>query len=33
VLVRSIVPGKIDALFGNRGLVDALDRELSYSTR
>lgn len=33
VLVRSNVPGKIDALFGNRGLVAALDRELSYSTR
>jgi histidinol-phosphatase len=33
VLAPSAVPGKIDALFGNRGLVAALDRELRFSAR
>jgi fructose-1,6-bisphosphatase/inositol monophosphatase family enzyme len=33
VLVPSNVPGKVDALFGNRALVAALDRELRFSGR
>jgi myo-inositol-1(or 4)-monophosphatase len=33
LLVPSKAPGKIDALFGNRSLVAALDRELRFSAR
>jgi len=33
ILMPSNVPSKFDALFGNRGLVAALDRELGFSAR
>jgi hypothetical protein len=33
ILAPSRVAGKVDALFGNRGLVADLDRELRFSAR